>query len=334
MVTLKDVARECGVSFSTVSKALKGSHEISEEKMRFIREKAEAMGYRPNIAARTLRTNRTNDVAIIFEDKTGSGIQHQYFGKILGALQNAFQEKEYEITFIGRNNAQNFDYLNHILSRNFDGVVILATDFTRKNIQTILKSDVPTVCLDYFYDENHACVLSDNDTAMKSLVEYVVKRGHKKIAMIHGEKTEVTQKRLEVFRQEMKLNGLEIPENYLMEGLYHDPVTSAEATAVLLDLPEPPTCIFYPDDYSALGGLRELNARNLKPGEDISIVGFDGIMLSSMMIPALTTYEQNGLKIGKILAEKLINQIEGTENYSRCDTVTGRILTGGTVADI
>lgn len=334
MVTLKDVARECGVSFSTVSKALKGSHEISEEKMRFIREKAEAMGYRPNIAARTLRTNRTNDVAIIFEDKTGSGIQHQYFGKILGALQNAFQEKEYEITFIGRNNAQNFDYLNHILSRNFDGVVILATDFTRKNIQTILKSDVPTVCLDYFYDENHACVLSDNDTAMKSLVEYVVKRGHKKIAMIHGEKTEVTQKRLEVFRQEMKLNGLEIPENYLMEGLYHDPVTSAEATAVLLDLPEPPTCIFYPDDYSALGGLRELNARNLKPGEDISIVGFDGIMLSSMMIPALTTYEQNGLKIGKILAEKLINQIEGTENYSRCDTVTGRILTGGTVAEL
>lgn len=334
MVTLKDVARECGVSFSTVSKALKGSHEISEEKMRFIREKAEAMGYRPNIAARTLRTNRTNDVAIIFEDKTGSGIQHQYFGKILGALQNAFQEKEYEITFIGRNNAQNFDYLNHILSRNFDGVVILATDFTRKNIQTILKSDVPTVCLDYFYDENHACVLSDNDTAMKSLVEYVVKRGHKKIAMIHGEKTEVTQKRLEVFRQEMTLNGLEIPENYLMEGLYHDPVTSAEATAVLLDLPEPPTCIFYPDDYSALGGLRELNARNLKPGEDISIVGFDGIMLSSMMIPALTTYEQNGLKIGKILAEKLINQIEGTENYSRCDTVTGRILTGGTVAEL
>lgn len=334
MVTLKDVARECGVSFSTVSKALKGSHEISEEKMRFIREKAESMGYRPNIAARTLRTNRTNDVAIIFEDKTGSGIQHQYFGKILGAIQNAFQEKEYEITFIGRNNAQNFDYLNHILSRNFDGVVILATDFSRKNIQTILKSEVPTVCLDYYFDEKHACVLSDNETAMKTLVEYVVSRGHKKVAMIHGEKTEVTQKRIEVFRQEMSRNGLKIPENYFMEGLYHDPETSAEATAVLLDLPDPPTCIFYPDDYSVLGGIRELNVRNLKPGKDISIVGFDGIMLSSMMIPALTTYEQDGTKIGRMLAEKLISQIEGGEDYSRCDTVSGRILTGGTVAEL
>jgi len=334
MVTLKDVARECGVSFSTVSKALKGSHEISEEKMRFIREKAESMGYRPNIAARTLRTNRTNDVAIIFEDKTGSGIQHQYFGKILGSLQSAFQEKEYEITFIGRNNAQNFDYLNHILSRNFDGVVILATDFTRENIQTLLKSSVSTVCLDYYFDENHDCVMSDNKTAMKSLVDYVIKKGHKKIAMIHGEKTDVTKMRLEVFRQEMSLNGLEIPENYFMEGLYHDPVTSAEATAALMDLPEPPTCIFYPDDYSALGGLRELNARNLKPGEDISIVGFDGIMLSSMMIPALTTYEQDGLKIGKMLAEKLIKQIEGSDKYNHCDTVTGRILTGGTVAGL
>ena len=77
MITLKDIAKECGVSFSTVSKALKDSSEISKETIDFIKKKAEEMGYHPNIAARTLRTNRTYDLGVIFEDKTGSGLQHQ-----------------------------------------------------------------------------------------------------------------------------------------------------------------------------------------------------------------------------------------------------------------
>lgn len=334
MVTLKDVARECNVSFSTVSKALKGSHEISEDTISFIRKKAEDMGYRPNAAARTLRTNRTYDVAIIFEDKTGSGIEHQYFGKIIGAIQNSFQEKEYEITFIGRSNNQSFDYLNHVRSRNFDGVVILAADFTRNNIKELVKSDIPTVCLDYAYDNTHPCVLSDNSTGMKELVKYVISQGHRKIALIHGEDTDVTKERVQAFNTELKSCGLEIPDDYFMEGLYHDSVTSAEATSVLLDLPDPPSCIFYPDDYSALGGLRELNARKLIPGKDISIVGFDGILMTSLMIPPLTTYEQDGEKIGKALARKLLEKIDGKSNPVASEVIHGRLISGGTVAKI
>ena len=68
MVTLKDIARECGVSFSTVSKALKGSNEISSETIKFVQAKADEMGYHPNMAARTLRTNRTYNIGVIFED--------------------------------------------------------------------------------------------------------------------------------------------------------------------------------------------------------------------------------------------------------------------------
>ena len=83
MVTLKDIARECKVSFSTVSKALKGSPEISIETTDFIKKKAQEMGYHPNIAARSLRTNRTYDIGVIFEDKTGAGFQHQYFATII-----------------------------------------------------------------------------------------------------------------------------------------------------------------------------------------------------------------------------------------------------------
>ncbi len=335
MVTLKDIARECKVSFSTVSKALKGSPEISIETTEFIKKKAQEMGYHPNIAARSLRTNRTYDIGVIFEDKTGAGFQHQYFATIISGIQKVAFQKGYEMTFVGGDSTKNYDYYSHALARNYDGLAILSCDFTSSGITGLVKSEIPTVSLDYFYDLDHAAVMSDYSAGINELLEYVISMGHKKIAMIHGEKTWVTDERIQAFNKVCKAHGIDVPAEYFAEGLYHDPVTSSAATEVFLSLPEPPTCIFYPDDYAALGGIRELTSRGLTPGKDISIVGYDGIALTSMMIPPLTTYEQNGETIGRVMAEALINKIENPENFvPKKEMITGRLIKGGTVVKL
>lgn len=335
MVTLKDIARECKVSFSTVSKALKGSPEISIETTEFIKKKAQEMGYHPNIAARSLRTNRTYDIGVIFEDKTGAGFQHQYFATIISGIQKVAFQKGYEMTFVGGDSTKNYDYYSHALARNYDGLAILSCDFTSSGITGLVKSEIPTVTLDYFYDLDHAAVMSDYTAGINELLEYVISMGHKKIAMIHGEKTWVTDERIQAFNKVCKAHGIDVPAEYFAEGLYHDPVTSSAATEVFLSLPEPPTCIFYPDDYAALGGIRELTSRGLTPGKDISIVGYDGIALTSMMIPPLTTYEQNGETIGRVMAEALINKIENPENFEpKKEMITGRLIKGGTVVKL
>ena len=335
MVTLKDIARECKVSFSTVSKALKGSPEISIETTDFIKKKAQEMGYHPNIAARSLRTNRTYDIGVIFEDKTGAGFQHQYFATIISGIQKVAFKKGYEMTFVGGDSTKNYDYYSHALARNYDGLAILSCDFTSSGITGLVKSEIPTVSLDYFYDRDHAAVMSDYTAGINELLEYVISMGHKKIAMIHGEKTWVTDERIQAFNKVCKTHGIDVPAEYFAEGLYHDPVTSSAATEVFLSLPEPPTCIFYPDDYAALGGIRELTSRGLTPGKDISIVGYDGIALTSMMIPPLTTYEQNGETIGRVMAEALINKIENPENFEpKKEMITGRLIKGGTVVKL
>lgn len=335
MVTLKDIARECKVSFSTVSKALKGSPEISIETTDFIKKKAQEMGYHPNIAARSLRTNRTYDIGVIFEDKTGAGFQHQYFATIISGIQKVAFQKGYEMTFVGGDSTKNYDYYSHALARNYDGLAILSCDFTSSGITGLVKSEIPTVTLDYFYDLDHAAVMSDYTAGINELLEYVISMGHKKIAMIHGEKTWVTDERIQAFNKVCKAHGIDVPAEYFAEGLYHDPVTSSAATEVFLSLPEPPTCIFYPDDYATLGGIRELTSRGLTPGKDISIVGYDGIALTSMMIPPLTTYEQNGETIGRVMAEALINKIENPENFEpKKEMITGRLIKGGTVVKL
>ena len=335
MVTLKDIARECKVSFSTVSKALKGSPEISIETTEFIKKKAQEMGYHPNIAARSLRTNRTYDIGVIFEDKTGAGFQHQYFATIISGIQKVAFQKGYEMTFVGGDSTKNYDYYSHALARNYDGLALLSCDFTSSGITGLVKSEIPTVTLDYFYDLDHAAVMSDYSAGINELLEYVISMGHKKIAMIHGEKTWVTDERIQAFNKVCKAHGIDVPAEYFAEGLYHDSVTSSAATEVFLSLPEPPTCIFYPDDYAALGGIRELTSRGLTPGKDISIVGYDGIALTSMMIPPLTTYEQNGETIGRVMAEALINKIENPENFEpKKEMITGRLIKGGTVVKL
>ena len=335
MVTLKDIARECKVSFSTVSKALKGSPEISIETTEFIKKKAQEMGYHPNIAARSLRTNRTYDIGVIFEDKTGAGFQHQYFATIISGIQKVAFQKGYEMTFVGGDSTKNYDYYSHGLARNYDGLAILSCDFTSSGITGLVKSEIPTVSLDYFYDLDHAAVMSDYTAGINELLESVISMGHKKSAMIHGEKTWVTDERIQAFNKVCKAHGIDVPAEYFAEGLYHDPVTSSAATEVFLSLPEPPTCIFYPDDYAALGGIRELTSRGLTPGKDISIVGYDGIALTSMMIPPLTTYEQNGETIGRVMAEALINKIENPENFvPKKEMITGRLIKGGTVVKL
>ncbi|MBR5647248.1 MAG: LacI family DNA-binding transcriptional regulator [Treponema sp.] len=334
MITLKDIAKECNVSFSTVSKALQDSSEISEEKKKLIQKKAEEMGYHPNIAARTLRTNKTFDIGVIFEDKTGSGLQHQYFAKIISGLQEIALENGYDITFTGNVLDNTFDYYKHTVGRNFDAVAILSADFSRDDIQKLIKSSIPTVTLDYMQDNSHFCVMSDNKQGMEELTEYAISMGHKKIALIYGEDTLVTGMRKTAFLETLKKHNISIPDNYMLQGLYHDPITSAQAANDLLSLTEPPTCIFFPDDYSALGGIRVLNAHKLVPGKDISIVGYDGILLTSMMIPALTTYEQNGEEIGQEIARALISQIQTKEQHNHQILVSGRLLKGSTVVKL
>ncbi|WP_191017786.1 LacI family DNA-binding transcriptional regulator [Treponema zioleckii] len=332
MVTIKDVARECKVSFSTVSKALKGSPEISPETTEFVKKKAHELGYRPNLAAQTLRTNKTFDIGVIFEEKTGVGLQHEYFASVISGIQKVAFEKGYDMTFLGGISQKNYDYYSHTLARNYDGVALLSCDFDSKGITDLLKSEIPTVTLDYSFGSGHSAVVSDSAKGISELTEYVISMGHRKIAMIHGEKTWVTEQRVDSFKKTCAEHGILIPDEYFIEAMYHDAEGSAVATQKLLRLKERPTCIFYPDDYASLGGIRELNAQNLVPGKDISIVGYDGIKLSAMMNPPLTTYEQNGKLIGQTMAEALFDQIEKREDFApKKEFVNGRVIKGGTV---
>ena len=335
VVSMKDIALRCGVSMSTVSKALNGRVDVGAAKKEQILKVAKELGYTANSAARALKTNRTYSIGIVFTDLSNSGFMHEFFASTLNHFRMEAERRGYDITFISENmGPANTGYLQHALARGLDGVAIICADFFDPKIQELVRSNLPIISLDHAFN-NRAAILSDNMRGLESLVRYVYGKGHRRIAYIHGNPTAVTENRLIGFYRACEALGLAIPNEYITECEYHEPVSCYKATKRLLALPERPTCILFSDDYSYIGGINAIYEAGLRVPEDISIVGYDGIHMAKMVSPKLTTWQQNTAELGKLAAERLIDRIEHPHTTPpKHITVQGRLLEGETVRQI
>ena len=173
MVSLKDISKACGVSVATVSKALNDHSDIGKETKERIREVAEQLGYRPNAAAQALKTNRSNNIGVLFVDEANSGLTHDYFNHVLDSFKRTAEENGFDITFIngGKARINNMSYLSHAIYRGFDGVMIACVDFSDPEVDELVKSNIPVVTIDHLF-YNRIAVVSDNVSGMKELVKY------------------------------------------------------------------------------------------------------------------------------------------------------------------
>ena len=176
MVRLKDIAEACGVSVATVSRALNGLTNEGRERTAFICQTAKDMGYYPNAAARTLKTSKSNNIGIIYEDM----MTHVYFSSLFDALRREAERFGYDLTFLGRGDFTGRNYYEHARQRSLDGVIVVQADFDSAGIMRLATSSIPTVIVDHTY-EGVDCVTSDNRSSMEQIVRHVHLRGHRKI---------------------------------------------------------------------------------------------------------------------------------------------------------
>ncbi len=331
MVSLKDISARCGVSVATVSKALNGHKDVSAATREKLLRVAKEMGYFPNSQARALKTNRTYNLGVMFLDAADSGFTHEFFAKVLNSFKTAAEAYGYDITFINRNiGGRMMTTYEHCKYRNVDGIIIACTDFTDPDVYELVSGDIPVVTIDHRFDGRTA-ILSDNGAGMRSLVGYVHEKGHSKIGFIMGNKSSVAEKRLEAFKNECEKFGIRIDERYILPGDFHNADLTYERTVQLMRLSDPPTCIFMPDDYSAIGGLNALKDMGYKVPQDVSVVGYDGIGLSQIISPKLTTYRQDTNEIGRLAAKSLVELIENPQTFNEVLLVDGELIEGETV---
>ncbi len=336
MVSIKDIASVCGVSIATVSKALNNHKDVSNNTKQLIRETAKKLGYLPNTQARALKTNRTYNLGVLFAERANSGLTHSYFAAVLNSFKVEAEQRGYDITFISHNiGDNNMTFYEHCICRNVDGVVVACVDdYEDSGITELLESSVPTVTIDYLSKGNPA-VISDNYFGIKTLVRHIYQKGHRKIAYIYGDTATVTSTRLKSFGETLRSLNIEIRKDYLLQGRYHDPKTTEMLAEKLIKAAEPPTCIMLSDDFAAIGAINAFEKLGLSVPDDISIVGYDGIVLSQVLNPKLTTFRQDTESIGAKAAEQLIKLIrKEIKPDEEPVIISGGLLEGSSVKDI
>ncbi|MDD4111403.1 MAG: substrate-binding domain-containing protein, partial [Herbinix sp.] len=275
------------------------------------------------------------NIGVLFVDEAQSGLTHEYFAYVLDSFKVEAESHGYDITFINKHMGQRkMSYYEHSRYRGVDGVVIACIDFLDPDVYELINSNLPVVTIDHVFN-NRTAIVSDNVKGMRDLITYIYNRGHRKIAYIHGADSSVTQNRVGSFYKTLSELNVDISDEYVKEGIYHDADTTYVLTKELLSLKNRPTCIIFPDDFSCIGGINAIKDAGLSIPDDISIAGYDGVLLSQVLDPKLTTLKQDTTALGKYAAEKLIALIDNPKaNIIERVVVEGSLLCGDSIKKI
>ncbi len=262
-------------------------------------------------------SEKSYSLGILFNDEACNGLTHDFFAGVLNGFKKEAEKAGYEITFINshKDAPNRMRYLDRIYDRKIEGVAIICSDFKDPEVLEVIGSDVPVVTIDEPI-EGVISVLSDNAQGIKNLVYHISGMGHTKIAYIHGNMNSVTQVRLKNFKESCEKLGIDVPPEYIRQSYFRDLNKTAFETEALLRLPDPPTCIIFPDDYAAIGGINILKAYGMSVPDDISVAAYDGIDIPSRYDPQITTVKQDMDGMGITAADILIKLIEAPEEIT------------------
>lgn len=306
--TIKDIARLAGVSHTTVSRALNDSPLIHEDTKRKIRAIADRLDYTPNYSAKSLVLARSYHIGLFFSTLS-KGTSSNFFHDAVKGVHSAVNSKYHLIV----NAIDDYDgNFASVTRKTFDGVIVMSqSDDDETFIRCVAERGIPLVVLNRNPEHlSPVHVLADDRAGVYRVVEYMIKQGHTRIALIEGKQTfKSSQARKSGYLQALTQYGFETDAalhkvgGYTLEGGYR-------AMKELLRLKPLPTAVFCSSDEMAVGAMKAIADGGLTVPDDISVAGFDDDVFSAFLSPALTTVKRPVETISRIGAERLLGEIE------------------------
>lgn len=305
------VAREVGVSQSTVSRALRGDPRVSEETRKRIYASAERLGYAPRPAAHPVQ-QPSRTIGIVVAEMTNPFFPHQ-----LEPIYDEFQLLDYRVVlFVERGDTPaGYEGLKRLLDRSIDGV-LLTTGILGSRIPALIENrGVPLVQLTRYIDGLDADrVVSDNRGGMLAAARYALGLGHRRIGLIRGPGNTSTQRdRLIGMNEALAEYDLELDPRFVRQGGFTHQ-SGYQFASELLAMPERPTVIFCANDVVAFGAIDAAKAMGVSVPADVSIIGFDDIPMAAWESFQLTTVNQPAAEMARSAARMLAQRAEGVED--------------------
>jgi LacI family transcriptional regulator len=311
-LTIKDVAKEAGVSYATVSRALNNHPEVNEDTKRRIFKIAAEMGYQPNAIAQGLVKKETKTIGLLIPD-----ITNPFFPEVALGIEEAANEAGYTIFLCNTNwnEEREENYLNVLLQKQVDGLIIAPSSENLAHLKKVLDLGVNIIFISYMIRHpNSTSIIIDNICGAQMAVEHLVKKGHKRIAFIGGfQDISASNERLKGYKYALKQNNIEINKAYIKNGDFKRE-TGHIMMHNLININKKPTAVFAANDLLALGAIQAIKEEGLSVPSDIAVVGFDDIEFASLPEIQLTTVAQPKYEMGKLAFETLIKQLKGEGN--------------------
>lgn len=308
MATIKDVAKEAGVSVATVSRVLNGTDRVRLETVQAVQAAIEKLNYHPNFLGRTLRRLETMKILVVLPT-----ISNQFYSRVVRGIQDVAKQNGYHVMLVTTENdtEAETEYIEMVRRRLLDGIIFLFSSLSGEQIER-LAQECPVVVASETIPGLHtvSTVTIDNRRAAYDATQFLIGNGCQKIAylsagIIYGSSA---ARGLGV-KEAVYDAGLEISsELFLDEGLTFK--AGKRAARRILDMPSLPDAVFAAADAAAIGVMHTLLEHNIVAGRDISVMGFDNNSIAEYYDPPLTTVAQPQMEIGRKAMELLLKKIE------------------------
>ena len=322
-VTIRDVAREAGVSVSTVSRVLNDKDDVAPETAQSVRRVIEELGYASSMAARSLRSRTTNVVGLIVPD-----LWHPFTSLVIKGISQEVAAQRYDLlayASAGRNVNALASWEQQLVARLngsvTDGIIVVTPNAAQ------YRTAFPLVAVDpHQANTDFPAIISTNYQGVNEAMSYLVALGHRRIGFITGRPAlHSSSRRLEGYINGLAQAGIPVDPDLISTGDYAR-ARAIECARCLLSLADPPTAIMAASDETAFGVYAVAAERHLRIPEDLSVVGFDNIVESAFTDPPLTTVDQSIEKMGVLAAEIVLKLIQGQPWESRLNKVPTRLV--------
>lgn len=308
-ITIKDIARELGISVATVSRAFRDTHDVSEITKKSVLAKGNELNYRPNFNATGLVNHKSHNIAVILPT-----ITNYYFSTVITGIQEVAYKNGYNIILhvTAESPEREIEIAMGLSLSSIDGLLVCVTSESHKSnhLEEIINKGLPIVFFDRAAEliDTTKVIQNDFEGAFMA-VEHLIKNGYRNIAHIGGP-TELsfTTERLRGYLAALKKYNLAVRHDWIIHSEFTQ-LSGSSDTNKLWRCKNKPDAIFAVNDRKAIGAMLALKEKAIRIGVDVGIVGFTNDPMSSIISPSLTTVEEPALEIGKRSCDLLLKHI-------------------------
>lgn len=327
--TIIDVAKKCGYSKATVSRAFASPETVSERAKKRIYAAASELNYTPNPIARAMARQKTDNISFVVHEDQYPAVINPFYSQVLEAIMQEALKRDYSV-FVTSDDHMRLPNGDACIKKHMDGVII-AGQTDEAYIASFLSQNIPAVVLNNLIEmEGLPCITVDNYHGAKEAAAYLIRKGHRRIGLLAGRfSPRIYAERYQGYVDALTEAGITLDAGIVWDLDANEKLAEIR-TYDLLNMENRPTALLCTNDTIAVGAVKAVLRSGLRVPEDMAVIGFDDSIISRVIEPELTTVRIDSYRLGELASKILFQLIDGETLREERMMISTELIVRGT----